>query len=184
MRVTPPADPPEDTPPAKAVGRGVSLRAPWKPGSSGNAKGINQHTGVPSFRQLMEEELNRPVPIDDRVPKRETNKAALVRMAVTQARKGNLTALMWLVERVEGKVPDHVVQDVRNAVVMVPWNDEEADVTYVPRATADHVLPAPGETLPPYRDGRPRSVAPDEALRETFAQEQDAEGSQGHTSEG
>jgi hypothetical protein len=189
----PPPEPPKQGAPVRAMRKGgnTANRSRWKPGQAGNPRGINQHSSVPTFRQLMEEELNRFVPNSDTAPKYETNKAALVRQAVTQARKGNLTALMWLVERVEGKVPDHVVQDVRNAIVMVPWNDEEADVEYVPRATTDHVLPLPGEPPLRRRDSTLIAGPPDEQIREAFDAElqaeqkaEQAEDSQGHTSEG
>jgi Family of unknown function (DUF5681) len=189
----PPPEPPAVAEPINPVPRNnrkAKTAASWRPGTSGNPRGSNQHSKVKTFRQLMEEELNRIVPKDNQVPpKNETNKAALVRQAVLQARKGNLTALMWLVERVEGKVPDHVVQDVRSAIVMVPWNDEDADVEYVPRPDIDHVLALPGEPPPRRRHGRVTGP-PDEAIRDTFEAEQRAkapdspEGSQGHTSEG
>jgi hypothetical protein len=84
---------------------------------------------LPSFSEIMATELERD-PRD--VPPEPTSyKELIVRKFTELAGKGNLMAWIELMNRTEGKVADKLQADVSTAVRVVPWDDEDAGITYL-----------------------------------------------------
>ena len=78
-----------------------------------------------------------------------TYKEKMVRTAIRQAAGGNLNALIELINRTEGKVPDKLMANVAHTHQVVPWDDEDAPhVTYLPNGNKTDT-PDSGRTLPP-----------------------------------
>lgn len=85
----------------------------WKKGTSGNPKG--RPKSYETMAELIREELGKPYAGS------QTYKERLAAVVVSQAARGNLAALAWLVDRTEGKVKDVQDLNVTGAVELVPW---------------------------------------------------------------
>lgn len=106
-----------------------------------------------SFGEIIERELNRQwrEPADEQAedPPRMTYKEKMVRTAIRQAAGGNLNALIELINRTEGKVPDKLMANVEHTHRVVPWDDDDApDVVYLPNNNGTDRVDS-GKSLPP-----------------------------------
>lgn len=76
---------------------------PFKPGQSGNPRG--RAPRGQTFAETLRTELAA-----ERAGL--TNRERIARVVVAKAVKGDLDAVKWIVERIDGKVPDRVEADV------------------------------------------------------------------------
>ena len=80
----------------------------WRKGESGNPGGLPGRPPNRSFAHFLTEELEK-----ERAGL--TNREAIAQKAVQMARSGNLEAMKWIADRVDGKVPERVLAAIEPA---------------------------------------------------------------------
>jgi len=117
----------------------------WKPGQSGNPGGAVK--GYVKFAVILQKELAR---VDRR------NKSQLAKIAekvVAMAVKGDMDAVRWLADRVDGKVTQSISVNSEQTVHVVPW-----------LPAVQHAVDAlPGASVPEMEGVEVGEVAPGDA---------------------